>query len=245
MCCPDCKDGFYYPLIGPPENCQTCYLPELGQKPQAEDRMHRKTLAESADMEKGYVDRQNRVQPKFIHEYSYTAPSDAELARLLASKQEHADALLQKYDKERHSVRFTEPRIIKETEVQTILQAAIDGHKAKRISLAERDALLERVVIQPSLSGVRTKPMEYANQLKHLMDSQRLTVEVLAEKISKSVVFVKQHLNLLKLPHITQMMVDRGDISLETAILSEVKRRNFNIQGTATCRMESTDLSYH
>lgn len=22
--CPDCKDGFYYPLIGPPEPCQTC-----------------------------------------------------------------------------------------------------------------------------------------------------------------------------------------------------------------------------
>ena len=22
--CPDCKDGFYYPLIGPPEPCRTC-----------------------------------------------------------------------------------------------------------------------------------------------------------------------------------------------------------------------------
>lgn len=24
MSCPDCKDGFYYPLVGPPEPCQTC-----------------------------------------------------------------------------------------------------------------------------------------------------------------------------------------------------------------------------
>jgi len=24
MTCPDCKDGFYYPLIGPPETCRTC-----------------------------------------------------------------------------------------------------------------------------------------------------------------------------------------------------------------------------
>ena len=24
MSCPDCKDGFYYPLIGKPEPCQTC-----------------------------------------------------------------------------------------------------------------------------------------------------------------------------------------------------------------------------
>ncbi len=24
MKCPDCKDGFYYPLIGPPEPCLTC-----------------------------------------------------------------------------------------------------------------------------------------------------------------------------------------------------------------------------
>ena len=24
MSCPDCKDGFYYPLIGSPEPCQTC-----------------------------------------------------------------------------------------------------------------------------------------------------------------------------------------------------------------------------
>ncbi len=22
--CSDCKDGYYYPLIGPPERCQTC-----------------------------------------------------------------------------------------------------------------------------------------------------------------------------------------------------------------------------
>lgn len=51
MCCPDCKDGFYYPLIGPPENCQTCNL----EKPQAEDRMHRAKLSEAefADMEAG------------------------------------------------------------------------------------------------------------------------------------------------------------------------------------------------
>lgn len=25
--CPDCKDGFYYPLFGPPEPCQTCKKP--------------------------------------------------------------------------------------------------------------------------------------------------------------------------------------------------------------------------
>lgn len=24
MKCPDCKDGFYYPFVGPPEPCQTC-----------------------------------------------------------------------------------------------------------------------------------------------------------------------------------------------------------------------------
>ncbi len=24
MKCPDCKDGFYYPLVGPPEPCLTC-----------------------------------------------------------------------------------------------------------------------------------------------------------------------------------------------------------------------------
>jgi len=24
MSCPDCKDGFYYPFVGPPEPCQTC-----------------------------------------------------------------------------------------------------------------------------------------------------------------------------------------------------------------------------
>lgn len=29
MKCPDCKDGFYYPLIGPPEPCSTCATPDI------------------------------------------------------------------------------------------------------------------------------------------------------------------------------------------------------------------------
>lgn len=28
MKCPDCKDGFYYPFVGPPEPCQTCAIPD-------------------------------------------------------------------------------------------------------------------------------------------------------------------------------------------------------------------------
>jgi len=28
MSCPDCKDGFYYPLVGPPEPCQACATPD-------------------------------------------------------------------------------------------------------------------------------------------------------------------------------------------------------------------------
>lgn len=87
MCCPDCKDGLYYPLVGPPENCQTCYIPELGQKPQAEDRMHRKTLAELSDMEKG---------TSHIHGYSYAIPDEAQLRQTIENKQAGFDAMLQR-----------------------------------------------------------------------------------------------------------------------------------------------------
>lgn len=40
MSCPDCKDGFYYPLMGPREPCQTCSTATVTIKVDPIDKMH-------------------------------------------------------------------------------------------------------------------------------------------------------------------------------------------------------------
>lgn len=52
MKCPDCKDGFYYPLVGPPEPCQTCQKsikthPLVSFSAVSVDPIHRNTLLTS------------------------------------------------------------------------------------------------------------------------------------------------------------------------------------------------------
>ncbi len=232
MCCPDCKDGFYYPLIGPPENCQTCS--PLGQ---AEDRMHRAKLTESEVR-----------QREQVHGFSYTVPSEAQVRRIIESKRTILEASIQDHkDKIDHSVleKISESWQERDTRLKSI-------EAYRKMCLKDCEpviAEIQRTVTgrmestQPSfqyLKRIRTKPTEYANQLKRLMKMSNLSVAQVAEKISESIKFVQDHLSLLKLPHITQMMVDRDDISLESALLNEIARRNRNIQGTVTGRMEST-----
>ena len=191
MKCPHCKDGFYYPLIGPPENCQTCNI--LGQKTQAEDR---KTLSELADTEQGYA------QPQFIH--GFTA-SEAELRRFLQSKREHADASLQRCNAET-GLLSSDPN---EFEIN---KNGAPSLEVKPIDdLAEHNARLKEqgnfISMMESARCASTKPMEYAKYLEQLIKITDSTVAEFAEKISKPTQFVQDYLNLLKLdPDIQQLI---------------------------------------
>lgn len=88
------------------------------------------------------------------------------------------------------------------------------------------DAEVEETQIVANLCKVDTKPVEYSNQLRRMLQRNPIMTEAgLAEMISQSVAFVRQRLNLQKLDPAIQVMVDNGDIVLSNAIaLSKLPR---------------------
>ncbi len=88
------------------------------------------------------------------------------------------------------------------------------------------DDEVEETQIVANLCKVDTKPVEYSNQLKRMLQRNHLLTEAgLAEMISQSLAFVRQRLNLQKLDTEIQKMVDNGDIVLSNAIsLSKLPR---------------------
>ena len=88
------------------------------------------------------------------------------------------------------------------------------------------DAEVEETQIVANLCKVDTKPVEYSNQLKRMLQRNPTMTEAgLAEMISQSIAFVRQRLNLQKLDPEIQKLVDSGDIVLSNAIaLSKLPR---------------------
>lgn len=88
------------------------------------------------------------------------------------------------------------------------------------------DAEVEETQIVANLCKVDTKPVEYSNQLKRMLQRNPTMTEAgLAEMISQSVAFVRQRLNLQKLDPEIQKLVDDGSIVLSNAIaLSKLPR---------------------
>lgn len=88
------------------------------------------------------------------------------------------------------------------------------------------DAEVEETQIVANLCKVDTKPVEYSNQLRRMLQRNPIMTEAgLAEMISQSVAFVRQRLNLQKLDPEIQKLVDSGDIVLSNAIaLSKLPR---------------------
>lgn len=81
------------------------------------------------------------------------------------------------------------------------------------------DAEVEETQIVANLCKVDTKPVEYSNQLKRMLQrNSAMTITELAEKISQSTAFVNQRLNLLKLHTELQKLVDGGDIVLSNGM---------------------------
>lgn len=81
------------------------------------------------------------------------------------------------------------------------------------------DAEVEETQIVANLCKVDTKPVEYSNQLKRMLQrNSTMTISELAEMISQSTAFVSQRLNLLKLHPEVQKLVDDGDIVLSNGV---------------------------
>ncbi len=80
----------------------------------------------------------------------------------------------------------------------------------------------EEIALQLKENAIRsaTKPAEYANQLKRLMDlSPGMTFFDLAGMVSKSPRWVKKLLNLTALDPELQKLIDRGGMPVENAML--------------------------
>lgn len=65
-----------------------------------------------------------------------------------------------------------------------------------------------------------TKPAEYANQLKRLMDqSPGMTFADIAKLVKKHPNWIKQILELPKLPKEVQQLIDRGEMTVKNAVM--------------------------
>ncbi len=72
--------------------------------------------------------------------------------------------------------------------------------------------------LQENAVRFETKPAEYANQLQRIMDqSPGMTFSTLAGLVSKHPNWIKQLLELPKLPKDVQQLIDRGDMCLKNA----------------------------
>lgn len=98
--------------------------------------------------------------------------------------------------------------------------ASKDAGKADILArvLSLDDAEVEETQIVANLIKVDTKPSEYTNQLRRMLQrNQTMTERDLAEKISQSVSFIRSRLSLSKLDDSILALVDSGDICLGNA----------------------------
>lgn len=80
----------------------------------------------------------------------------------------------------------------------------------------------EAIALQLQENAVRfeTKPVEYANQLKRLLDrSPGMTEARLAKLVSKHPNWIKDRLGLMKLDKPIQLLIDRGEMPVGNAVM--------------------------
>jgi len=99
----------------------------------------------------------------------------------------------------------------------------------------------EALALQLQENAVRfdTKPAEFANQLKRLMEqSPDMTKATLAGLVCKHPNWIDQLLDLTKLSKAVQLLVDRGEMTLMNAImLAKIPKRWRDDQIDNACRM--------
>lgn len=82
------------------------------------------------------------------------------------------------------------------------------------------DSQILALQIQAQAIRPETKPVEFAQQLKKIMArSPDMGFDQLAALVNKSPHWIKQHLGLLNLEKATQLMVDRGEMPLQSAFM--------------------------
>lgn len=241
MPCPDCKDGYYYPLCGPREACQTCGIETATQN------LH-KALASQVFLRQSETWRQNSwghyVQTGEL--YEVTSLNDAELKRLLENKKRVVDT----YTKGKNEILaeiYGGPSA-KDYTIKDLIEKGLDTEEAievfnklqrlkqrphnqaegrmRRGGIVPQDDVETsgQINIEPSLSRIPTKPIEYAKQIKQILQrNPSMTVYDLAEKISKPASYIYQYLDLLKLNTDTQILVDSGRITIEDALAGRVE----------------------
>ncbi len=107
-----------------------------------------------------------------------------------------------------------------------IIDGVIRYHAAIEAGLTEMPAMiydpteaeLAEAAMMQSARCIKTKPVEYAKQIKKILDSnQDLTTKSLSEKINKSERWVKDKLSLNRLIEPFQVLVDNEQITLKEA----------------------------
>lgn len=93
--------------------------------------------------------------------------------------------------------------------------------------------------LQENAIRFETKPAEYANQLRRLMDqSPGMTFSSLARLVKKHPNWIKQLLELPKLPKQVQLLIDRSQMSVQNAMmLAKIPARWREEQIENACRM--------
>lgn len=98
--------------------------------------------------------------------------------------------------------------------------AAIDAglHTVPVEVVTMADEQLIEYSLMASVHCVPTKPIEYAKQLKKILEANsQLTIKQFASKLGKSAYWVKQKLDLLKLSKEAQFLLDAGMLTLAQA----------------------------
>jgi ParB/RepB/Spo0J family partition protein len=74
--------------------------------------------------------------------------------------------------------------------------------------------------VQENSLRPKTKPIEFSLQLKRIFDRQRdMSIAELSRKVGKSASWIKNRLNLEKLSSELKLMVDRGEIPIQSAYM--------------------------